>query len=204
MSGAPRNKAHRALFAAAGPDAVRFRRVPSRAGRVESGRYLAIPAQNECQKESHAVTVEAVPGMALVAGVAAPRKHKRRSPSGGRSQVPQECIIRHGQHFGRLGPVVKGERAYDKDEVAKNAAIAEQMSKLPWEGFVAGSDKGDTGAKPEIWTDAAKFKSPAKRCSRNEQARPGQQEWRLECDQAQFGETGKACKACHDDFRKKP
>ena len=63
------------------------------------------------------------------------------------------------QHFGRLGPVVKGERPYDKDEVAKNAAIAEQMSHLPWAAFVAGSDKGDTRAKPEIWTDAAKYKA---------------------------------------------
>jgi cytochrome c556 len=109
------------------------------------------------------------------------------------------------QHFGRLGPVVKGERPYDKDEVAKNAAIAEQMSKLPWDGFVAGSDKGETGAKPEIWTDSAKFKSAAEKMqqemSKLAQTTKGGD---LNAVKAQFGETGKACKACHDDFRKKP
>jgi cytochrome c556 len=109
------------------------------------------------------------------------------------------------QHFGRLGPVVKGERPYDKDEVAKNAAIAEQMSKLPWEGFVAGSDKGETGAKPEIWTESAKFKSAAEKMqqemSKLAQTTKGGD---LNAIKAQFGATGKACKACHDDFRKKP
>ncbi|MFH1603627.1 MAG: cytochrome c, partial [Pseudomonadota bacterium] len=108
------------------------------------------------------------------------------------------------QHYGRIGPVVKGEQPYDKGEVAKNAAIAEQMSKLPWDGFVAGTDKGATDAKPEIWTDAAKFKSAAekmeKELSKLAQVAKGGD---LNAVKAQFGETSKACKSCHDDFRKK-
>jgi cytochrome c556 len=108
------------------------------------------------------------------------------------------------QHFGRMGPVVKGERPYDKDEVAKNAAIAEQMSKLPFDGFVAGTDKGETTAKPEIWTEAAKFKSSAEKMQQEMSkltlaAKSGD----LNAVKAQFGEVGKVCKACHDDFRKK-
>lgn len=109
------------------------------------------------------------------------------------------------QHFARIGPVVKGERPYNKDEVAMNASIAEEMSKLPWAAFVAGTDKGETGAKPEIWTDAAKFKSAAEKMqtemSKLAQVAKGGD---LNAVKAQFGETGKACKACHDDFRKKP
>lgn len=109
------------------------------------------------------------------------------------------------QHFGRLGPVVKGERPYNKDEVAKNAAIAEEVSKLPFDGFVAGTDKGDTTAKPEIWADAAKFKSSAEKMQQEmgklaQVAKGGD----LNAIKAQFGETGKSCKGCHDDFRKKP
>ena len=107
------------------------------------------------------------------------------------------------QHFGRLGPVVKGERPYDKDEVAKNAAIAEQMSKLPWDGFVAGSDKGETRAKPEIWSDAAKYKGAADKLqqemSKLAQVTKGGD---LNAVKAQFGEVGKACKSCHDAYRK--
>lgn len=109
-----------------------------------------------------------------------------------------------GQHFGRLGPVVKGERPYNKDEVAMNAAIAEQMSTLPWAGFVAGTDKGETRAKPEIWTEAAKFKSAAEKMQQEmsklaQVAKGGD----LNAIKEQFGATGKACKACHDDYRKK-
>ena len=73
----------------------------------------------------------------------------------------QSAMFIMAQHFGRIGAVVKGERPYNKDEVAKNAAVAAEMSKLPWEGFVAGTDKGETHAKPEIWSNAAKFKTDA-------------------------------------------
>lgn len=109
-----------------------------------------------------------------------------------------------GQHFGRIGPVVKGERPYNKDEVAQNAAVAAEMSKLPWDAFVAGTDKGETRAKPEIWSDAAKFKSAAEKMEQEisklaQVAKGGD----LNAVKAQFGETGKACKACHDNFRKK-
>lgn len=116
----------------------------------------------------------------------------------------QSAMFIMAQHFGRIGAVVKGERAYNKDEVAKNAALAEEMSKLPWDGFVAGSDKGNTKAKPEIWTDAAKFKSAADKMDQEmsklaQTAKSGD----LNAVKAQFGATGKACKGCHDDFRKK-
>jgi len=116
----------------------------------------------------------------------------------------QSAMFIMAQHFGRLGPVVKGERPYNKDEVAKNTAIAAEMSKLPWEGFVAGTDKGETSAKPEIWTDAAKFKSAAEKMQQEMEklaqvAKGGD----LNAIKAQFGATGKACKTCHDDFKKK-
>jgi cytochrome c556 len=103
------------------------------------------------------------------------------------------------QHFGRLGPVVKGERPYDKDEVAKNVAIAEQMSHLPWAGFVAGSDKGETRAKPEIWSDAAKYKVAAdKMMQEMDKLSVAAKSGDLNAIKAQFGETAKTCKGCHD------
>ncbi len=107
------------------------------------------------------------------------------------------------QHFGRLGPVVKGERPYDKDEVAKNAAIAEQMSHLPWAAFVAGSDKGDTRAKPEIWTDAAKYKAAVEKMQQEmDKLSAAAKSGDLNAIKAQFGEVGKSCKGCHDAYRK--
>ena len=145
-------------------------------------------------------------GMVLAAGVAgAAQAQAPFAKVEDAVKYRKNALFVMSQHFGRLGPVVKGERPYDKDEVAKNVAIAEQMSHLPWAGFVAGSDKGDTGALPEIWTNAAKFKSAGEKMQQEmsklaQAANSGD----LNAIKAQFGEVGKACKACHDDFRKKP
>lgn len=116
----------------------------------------------------------------------------------------QSALFVMGQHFGRIGAVVKGERPYNKDEVTRNAAIAEQMSSLHWEAFTPGTDKGNTRAKPEIWSNPAQFKSAADKMEQEMRnlaavAKGGD----LNPIKTQFGETGKACKACHDDFRKK-
>ena len=143
-------------------------------------------------------------GLVLVAGVVGAAH--AQSPFAKPEQAikyRQSAMFIMAQHFGRIGAVVKGERPYNKDEVAKNAAVAAEMSKLPWEGFAAGTDKGETHAKPEIWTNAAKFKSDAEKMEQEmgklaQVAKGGD----LNAVKAQFGATGKACKACHDDFKK--
>jgi len=146
-------------------------------------------------------------GMVLAAGIAGTAQAQSPSPFAKPEDAikyRQSALFVMGQHFGRIGAVVKGEQSYNKDEVAKNAAIAEQMSSLHWEAFAAGTDKGNTRAKPEIWSNPAKFKSAAEAMEREMSklaavAKGGE----LNAIKAQFGETGKACKACHDDFRKK-
>ena len=143
-------------------------------------------------------------GLVLVAGVVG-AAHAQSSFAKPEQAIKyrQSAMFIMAQHFGRIGAVVKGERPYNKDEVAKNAAVAAEMSKLPWEGFAAGTDKGETHAKPEIWTNAAKFKSDAEKMEQEmgklaQVAKGGD----LNAVKAQFGATGKACKACHDDFKK--
>lgn len=106
--------------------------------------------------------------------------------------------------FEPMAAMVKGKMPFNKDLFAQNAAYLEVLSKLPLEGFTPGSDKGDTKAKPEIWTDWDKFKSrmndfqmeSAKLAS---VAKDGD----MNAIRAQFGDTAKTCKACHDDFKKK-
>ena len=66
------------------------------------------------------------------------------------------------QHFGRLGAMVKGAQPFDQDKFASNAAIVDDMSKLPWEAFlVAGSDRGDTTMKSSVLKDSDQFKKLA-------------------------------------------
>jgi cytochrome c556 len=106
-------------------------------------------------------------------------------------------------HFGRIGAMASDKAPFDAKLAAENAAIVEDVSKLPWAGFGAGTDKGETRAKPEIWTDGAKFKKSsddmiAAVAQLNAAAKTGN----LDNLKKAFGESAKTCKACHDAFRK--
>ena len=108
------------------------------------------------------------------------------------------------EHFGRIGAVVKGEKAFDKTAVQKDAAVVEMMSQLPWQAFVPGSDMKPSHAKPEVWKQAAEFEKAAQKnreatAKLSEAAKSGD----LQMIKTAFGEAGKSCKACHDQFKKK-
>lgn len=105
-------------------------------------------------------------------------------------------------HFSRIGAVVKGEVPYNKDDLAKNAAIVAMLSGLPWQAFGPGTEGGN--ALPAIWTDASKFKAGSEKmqvavANLNQAAQSGN----LESIKKAFSATGQTCKACHDDFKKK-
>jgi cytochrome c556 len=106
-------------------------------------------------------------------------------------------------HFGRVAGMANGKIPFDAKAAADNAEIAASMSKLPFAGFVDGTDKGETKAKPEIWSEMDKFKAGATKMQEemvklNAAAKGGN----LDAIKAAAGETGKACKGCHDHFRK--
>ena len=104
------------------------------------------------------------------------------------------------QNFARVGAMESGKVPFDAKIAAESAAIAEFMSKLPWPAYGEGTDKGDTRAKPEIWTDWASFEAGAKK---------------LETDAGVLALAAKIngsirdnanimfgdCKTCHDSFR---
>jgi hypothetical protein len=104
--------------------------------------------------------------------------------------------------FSKIGAVVKGEAPYNKDEVAKNAAIVAMMSTLPWQAFGPGTEGGK--AQSDIWSDSAKFKAASEKmqlavADLNKVAQSGD----LEIIKKAFATAGASCKNCHDDFKKK-
>jgi cytochrome c556 len=104
--------------------------------------------------------------------------------------------------FGKIGAVVKGEAPYNKDEVAKNAAVVATLSTLPWQAFGPGTEGGK--AQADIWSDNAKFKAASEKmqlavANLNTAAQSGD----LESIKKAFGAAGASCKGCHDDFKKK-
>ncbi len=117
----------------------------------------------------------------------------------------QSALFLLGQHFGPIAAMAQGKMPYDKDVAARNAALAETFSRLPWDRFGPGTDKGgNTKAKPEVWTNASDFKAKADKMQ-EEVAKLTQVATTGNFDalKAQVGETGKSCKACHDDYRNK-
>jgi cytochrome c556 len=115
----------------------------------------------------------------------------------------QSVMTVMGNHLGRIGAMAQGRVPFDANAAAANAAIVVTMSKLPWVAFGEGTDKGlPTRAKPEIWKDQAKVKD----LSEKMMAEAGKFEaaaktGNLDTIKAALGDLGKACKACHDDFR---
>jgi cytochrome c556 len=106
-------------------------------------------------------------------------------------------------HFGRVAGMANGKIAFDPKAAADSADIALTMSKLPFVAFIPGTDKGETKAEPKIWAEMDKFRAGATKMQEemvkfNAAAKTGN----IDTIKAAVGETGKACKACHDSYRK--
>jgi cytochrome c556 len=117
----------------------------------------------------------------------------------------QSSLSVMGTHFGRLAGMAQGKIPYDAKAAADNAAVVEFMSKLPWAAFGEGTDQGgNTKAKPEVWSDNAKFKDAAEKMQAEvvklaAAAKTG----KLDDLKTAVGATGGTCKNCHDSFRSK-
>jgi cytochrome c556 len=107
-------------------------------------------------------------------------------------------------YLGTMSRMVKGEMPYDKAVFARNAENVAFLSKLPKDGFIPGSEGGDTKAKPEIWSKADKFKEANDNMEKEtaklaELAKSGN----FDALKDQYGKMQKTCKACHEEFKKK-
>jgi len=127
-------------------------------------------------------------------------------------QSPEETAIKYRQGVMRvmscnlmpMGAMVKGVKPFDKAIFARNAARMEAVSTMPAEGFIPDSDLGETKAKIDIWNKPDKFKGAMEKMQKEvaklaQVSKAGDEA----AMKTQFGEVGKACKGCHDDFQKK-
>jgi cytochrome c556 len=116
----------------------------------------------------------------------------------------QNAFFVMSQHFGRLGAMANGRIPFDAKAAAENAAIVETISKLPWAGFVAGTESIKSRAKPEVWTEKAQFDQGAEklRVEATKLAAAAKM-GNLDALKTAFGETAATCKACHDSYQSK-
>ena len=115
----------------------------------------------------------------------------------------QSVMFLIGQHFARLGGMLKGSPAYDKEIFLKGATLVKTLAALPWDAFlVPGSDK-ESNMKGDALKDPARFKEAAKAA---ESAIAGLVAASgigdVSAIQEPFGAAGKSCKNCHTAFRK--
>ena len=106
-------------------------------------------------------------------------------------------------HIGRIFAMANGRIPFDAKAVADNADMAAAVTKWQFTGFVDGSETGDTKADPKIWTERDKFNTAGATLQEavtklNVTAKSGN----LDAIKAAVGDAGKACKACHDNYRK--
>ena len=108
-----------------------------------------------------------------------------------------------GQHMGRINAHLKMDKP-NLSAVAENAAILDTVNRLSFTAFPEGSDMvGNSRAKPEIWTDQAKFKQYADRLNGDvAKLLAASKAGDLSATRASFQSVAQVCKACHDDFRR--
>lgn len=141
---------------------------------------------------------------ATLAAVAAPASAQFAKPEDA-IKYRQSALTIMGTHFGRVGAMTSGRVPFDAKAAAENTEIVADMAKLPWAAFTAGTDKGGiaTRAKPEIWTDAAKFKDASDKLqAESVKLAAAGKTGNLDAIKTAFAATAGTCKACHDAFRK--
>lgn len=117
----------------------------------------------------------------------------------------QSAMFVMNLHVIRIGAMASGKAPFDAAVAADNAEIVANMSKLPWAAFVPGTDKGgSTKAKPEIWTEQAKFRETnEKLMAETAKLAAAAKTGNLDTLKTAFAATADTCKSCHDTFRNK-
>jgi cytochrome c556 len=106
-------------------------------------------------------------------------------------------------NFGSLAAMAQEKKPFNAEEAARNADFVAMLSTVPKQYFGEGTDK-DTKAKPEIWSHRADFDAKMDKMVGEAQKLPAVvRSGDMAAFKKQVGDTGAACKACHDEYRLK-
>lgn len=143
--------------------------------------------------------------LAAVAATTAVPASAQFAKAGDAIEYRKSSFFLMGQHFGRIGAMANGKVPFDAKVAQENAELVAILAKLPSAGFGPGTDKGEhTKAKPEIWTEQAKFKEHAdKLLTETTKLTAAAKTGDLAQLKAAFGPAAQTCKACHDAFKSK-
>ena len=104
-------------------------------------------------------------------------------------------------HFGTMGAMVRGKIDYDAEQFAHHATQLAALTRMPREGFIEGSDFGDTAAKSELWENLDDVNARFDKLIVDADALAAASGGSLDDVRAAFGDVAKNCKGCHDNYR---
>ena len=141
--------------------------------------------------------------VALALGVAAGAVFAQAKPEQLVKQR-QAVMTLQGKYFGPLAAMAQGKAPYNADIVRRNAAYLDNLSRMAWDGFDAGTKGVKSAALPAIYEQPDKFKEAQSRLENEahklyEVSRSGDEA----AVKAQIGAVGKSCGGCHESFREK-
>lgn len=106
-------------------------------------------------------------------------------------------------YWGRVISMVEGKRPFDRAELIRNVDLVQYLSKLPWEGFIAGSETGDTRAEADIWLDEDRFREYQQKLQESlGKFRIAANTAELPALAQSLEDTRNACGTCHKAFRR--
>ena len=108
-----------------------------------------------------------------------------------------------GYNFASLAAMAQEKKPYSRDEAIRNADLVAALCDYMKNFFGEGTDKGETKAKPEIWQHRADFDDKMEKMIVEARKLPQAARADLPALKKAVADAGKACKACHDDYRAK-
>jgi cytochrome c556 len=106
------------------------------------------------------------------------------------------------QHFARIGAMVNGRAPYDPRGALENAELVSALAKLPATAFGPGTERLSQKAKPEIWTEQARFREHNdKLVSESAKLLAAARTNNIDQLKAAYASTAATCKGCHDAYR---
>lgn len=109
-------------------------------------------------------------------------------------------VLNH--HFTRIGMMVRGRLPFDGKAALHDAEIVATLARLPATAFAHGTDLPNDHARPEIWTESARFREQNERLvAESGRLLAAARTQDLAQIKAAFGPTANTCKECHDAYR---
>ena len=117
----------------------------------------------------------------------------------------QAAMTLQGKYFGPMAAMAQDKAPFKADVVAYNASLLDALSRMPWDGFDAGTRNVKSATLPAAFADTAKFKAAQDQfhgaVDKLVAASKGSD---MAATKAAIGGVGKTCGGCHDNFRQKP